>query len=204
MKPRVKICGLTRAVDLELAVALGASYVGFVLAGDSPRAITPSAVRVLAATLSGSVHGVLVFREAGADQVLSAVAESGVRRVQVHGLTEPAHQTLVAAGIAVHRVLAVAAQARALPEFVPPPSAHEPGLLDVARGGSGRAFDWRLLGEPAPAHTFIAGGITPDNLAALLPHGPWGIDLSSGVERAPGIKDHGRMRRLFDLLEQVA
>ncbi len=204
MKPRVKICGLTRAVDVELAVTLGASYVGFVLATDSPRAITASAARVLAAGLSASVQAVLVFRAADVEEVLSAVGESGVRRVQIHDLTELARQALVAAGVTVHRVLAIDPRARALPEFVPPPSASEPGLLDVGRGGSGRTFDWRLLGDAAPAHTFIAGGLTPENLAALLPHRPWGIDLSSGVERAPGIKDHGRLRRLFDLLEQAA
>jgi phosphoribosylanthranilate isomerase len=77
-------------------------------------------------------------------------------------------------------------------------------VLDVAAGGSGRRFDWALLGGRAPYATFIAGGITPDNVGALLRHAPWGIDVSSGVESAPGVKDGGRLKALFASLRQLA
>ncbi len=88
-----------------------------------------------------------------------------------------------------------------LPRFEPPPTEAQPALLDVGGGGSGRCFDWTLLGERAPPATFIAGGIRPDNVRALLKYRPYGIDLASGVESAagvPGEKDEAKLRALFE------
>jgi phosphoribosylanthranilate isomerase len=73
-----------------------------------------------------------------------------------------------------------------------------PALLDVGGGGSGRSFDWDLLGTEAPPFTFVAGGIRPENVEALLEHRPYGIDLASGVESEPGVKDEEKLRELFD------
>ena len=80
--------------------------------------------------------------------------------------------------------------------------ARSPVLLDVGAGGSGTPFDWRLLGRVAPPRLWIAGGITPANVRALLARAPFGIDVSSGVERAPGIKDARRLRALFAAIEE--
>ena len=77
-------------------------------------------------------------------------------------------------------------------------------MFDVGGGGSGRAFDWRILGERAPERAFIAGGLRPENIGRLLPFRPWGVDVSSGIESAPGVKDPERLRRFFDLLRSPA
>jgi phosphoribosylanthranilate isomerase len=199
MKPRVKICGLVRADDVDLAVDLGATHLGFVLAADSPRALTADAAVALAARARGA-QPVLVFRRSDAAHVLACVARTGVRCVQLPAAEERTCALVAASGVRVHRAHAVARGT--LPALRPTPDEREPALLDVGDGGTGRRFDWTLLGDEAPAHTFVAGGITPDNLPSLLAHRPWGIDLSSGIEEAPGKKDHARLRRLFAALEQ--
>ena len=95
----------------------------------------------------------------------------------------------------------VSEEARAIPTFDSEPSKKRPALLDVGGGGSGRCFDWNLLGAEAPAFTFVAGGIRPENVESLLDHRPYGIDLSSGVESEPGVKDEGKLHRLFERIE---
>ena len=82
-------------------------------------------------------------------------------------------------------------------------SAARPFVLDGGAGGAGTAFAWSALAPIAPAHVFVAGGITPANLDRLLPYAPWGIDLSSGIEQQPGRKDHDAMKALFAHLEGV-
>lgn len=199
MKPRIKICGLTRPCDVDLAVALGATHLGFVLAHDSPRALTAGAAGALAVG-AGPAQPVLVFRRSSVADVLACVAQSGVRCVQLPAADERTCAAVAAGGVRVHRAHAVLGES--LPELQPPPNEQAPALLDVGDGGTGIRFDWRLLGDAAPPHTFVAGGITPENLPSLLGYRPWGIDLSSGVEAAPGIKDHARLRSLFAALEQ--
>jgi phosphoribosylanthranilate isomerase len=93
---------------------------------------------------------------------------------------------------------------RRLPELSPAPTDASPAVLDVGDGGSGTPFDWSLLAPRAPSATFIAGGVTPHNVSALLRYRPWGIDLSSGVERVPGEKDHGSLRLLFAAVAEGA
>jgi len=92
--------------------------------------------------------------------------------------------------------------ARALPPLLPEPHDDRPAILDVGGGGSGTPFSWEILGSRAPHATFIAGGIGPENIAALMRHHPYGVDLSSGVEVEPGIKDHARLNLFFENLEK--
>lgn len=203
MRVNVKICGLRRAADAARAVALGATHLGCVLAADSPRRANFDDVRAVCDASSG-VPVVLVFRDAPLAEILAACDATAVRRVQVHGADQMLLAALAANGCIVHRVLRVDPHTRALPALEPPPSPSQPALLDVGRGGSGECFDWRLLGERAPPATFIAGGIDPYNVEELLPRAPWGIDLSSGVESAPGVKDLTRLAALFTALERYA
>jgi phosphoribosylanthranilate isomerase len=102
----------------------------------------------------------------------------------------------------VLRVYPMSERSSALPRFSTRPTQDEPALLDVGGGGSGRTFDWDLLGGSAPGFTFIAGGIRPENVEELLRHQPYGIDLASGVETAPGVKDEKRLRTLFHRVER--
>lgn len=204
---RVKICGVTRRRDAERACELGASHVGFVLVPGSPRCVAAAAVASLARDLPATAEPVLVLRCASRDTVLAAVEASGVRTVQLFDFEEPTARALERRGLRVHRVGAAdpssAPPFHAPLAFRPRPGPSRPWHVDVAGGGSGRRFDWRLLGPRAPAHVFVAGGITPDNVAELLAHAPWGIDLSSGVESSPGIKDTRLLARLFERVQEV-
>jgi phosphoribosylanthranilate isomerase len=121
--------------------------------------------------------------------------------VQLYRPSDADVRRLEDAGLAVLRVVDVSEQATELPPFPSRPSTKRPALLDVGGGGSGRRFDWKLLGPQAPECTFVAGGVRPDNVADLLEHRPYGIDLSSGVEREPGVKDERKLRELFDRIE---
>lgn len=192
MTPLVKICGVTTVADAELAATAGADLIGCVLAPDSPRHVEATRAREIAAAVAVPV--VLVFRDASCDDILAACSAAGVQRVQLHGSRPPNLATLERHGISVR--IAVAAEDADF-ERLPAATEARPLVLDVGRGGTGRTFDWSLLGDVAPPHTFVAGGITPENVGALLARAPHGIDLSTGVERAPGVKDGARLRALF-------
>ena len=135
------------------------------------------------------------------DEVAADAFALGIARVQPHGLSDAGVRSLGEAGLIVHRVVTVPETADRLPDFVPPGDGDGPLVFDVGGGGSGRAFDWRILGEQAPARAFIAGGLKPENIGRLLPFQPWGVDISSGIESAPGVKDPDRLRLLFSRLQ---
>lgn len=207
MNVRVKICGVRRVQDAELAVELGADFIGCVLAQDSPRRATLDEVREILESVGGRAQLVLVFRAASVHEIEDAVESTGVQRVQPHGADERTCSRLERRGVTVHRVRSLSPGARRLPKLEPEPTEDRPALLDVGPGGSGTAFDWSLLAPRAPFATFIAGGISPENLAGLLAYRPYGIDLSSGVESSPGVpgvKDRDRLCRLFERLEECA
>jgi len=198
MTPHVKICGLTRLEDARLAAELGATWLGCVYAPDSPRSASLDEIATIVGDLGSNVECVLVVRSLAPERVLAAVERTRAARVQAHGFSPTELATIEAAGVPMLRVHPVASGTSALPELVPAPTADDPAILDVARGGSGEAFDWSCLAPAAPDATLIAGGITPANVERLCAFAPWGIDVSSGVESSPGVKDHEAMKRLFD------
>lgn len=203
----IKICGLRRPEDARLAVRLGARWIGVVRAPDSPRSATlDEARRVIAAArdVNPEVRPVLATGRRTRDEVASDAFALGVDRVQPHGLSEPGIRTLTEAGLIVHRVVTVPESAARLPDFEPPAAEAGPLVFDVGGGGSGRAFDWRILGKRAPGRAFIAGGLRPENIERLLPYRPWGVDISSGIESSPGVKDPERLERFFDLVRPLA
>jgi phosphoribosylanthranilate isomerase len=200
MRPLVKICGLKRVEDAELAVSLGANLVGAVRTPSSPRCVTVDEARALFSRIGSKAARVLVFRDVPLEKVLSDARATGADWVQLYGASDSEVQKVESEGVRVLRVYDLSEESRRLPEFSVEPAADRPALLDVGGGGSGRRFDWGLLGA-APAFTFIAGGIRPENVEELLDHRPYGIDLSSGVEREPGVKDEAKLRRLFDRIE---
>lgn len=150
------------------------------------------------------VRPVLATGRRTRDEVASDAFALGVDRVQPHGLSEPGIRTLTEAGLIVHRVVTVPESAARLPDFEPPAAEAGPLVFDVGGGGSGRAFDWRILGKRAPGRAFIAGGLRPENIERLLPYRPWGVDISSGIESSPGVKDPERLERFFDLVRPLA
>lgn len=194
---KVKICGLRRTSDTGYAIELGATHLGLVLAQDSPRCATIREAQAIVRCARGRARVVLVFRNERTAVIVRQATELGVKLVQVHGADTQRRRELGDAGLSVIPVASVAPDADSLPVFAESPNVLLPALLDVGRGGTGRCFHWDLLAPEAPANTFVAGGITPANVTELMQYRPWGIDVSSGVELAPGIKSPGLLRRLF-------
>lgn len=203
MKPFIKICGLTRPDDARLAVRLGATHVGVVRSEASPRSVSPSHARDIFAAAEGKAETVFVFKDIPLRRAIEDATVSGARGVQLYDASDDDVRAAASEGFRVYRVYRMEEDSSRLPRFETPPTEAQPALLDVGAGGSGRRFDWSLLGDRAPRATFIAGGIRPDNVSALLKHRPYGIDLASGVESAtgePGWKDETRLRALFEEL----
>jgi phosphoribosylanthranilate isomerase len=203
MRPRVKICGLKRVEDAELAVNLGADTIGAVRTRSSPRRVSLDEARTLFAEVGSRAARVLVFRDVAVEEVLKDAVLAGADWVQLYRASEEDVRRLEGEGLRVLRVVDVSEHATELPAFSTGPTSKRPVLLDVGGGGSGRRFDWNLLGARAPAFIFVAGGIRPDNVADLVAHRPYGIDLSSGVEREPGVKDERKLRELFERIETM-
>ncbi len=185
----VKICGLTRVEDAAAAVAAGAHLLGFVFVPGTPRAVDPERalwIRDLPVATVG------VFRDAALDDVLSIRDRLALDWVQLHG-EEPDDWLARLGGRVLRRVAVsdpvdwdrvVALAARCLP------------LVDPG-GGDGRAFDWKVVhGAPSGVRLGLAGGLGPENVAeAIRVARPQLVDVSTGVESAPGVKDHEAVRR---------
>ncbi len=195
----VKICGVRRVEDAVAALELGAQFIGCVVAAKTPRCATPNEVEAIAAAI-GTDRLVLVTRRDGIATLVEVAHNLSLTRAQVHGASADDLLGLDQVGLRCHPVIDVPDDAKTLPQPHRIPSADTPVVLDRTQGGTGQTFNWALLEGEARPFTFIAGGITPSNVAALLQHRPWGIDVSSGVEASPGIKDTNRMTDLFATL----
>jgi phosphoribosylanthranilate isomerase len=189
--PWVKVCGLTRAEDVEVAVIAGADAVGFVIAPQSPRSID----LVLARRLADGVEAqpVLVSVDLTPDEVLATAHAARISGVQPHGrYAAEASRAAVAAGLFVLHPIPVT------DPFDPPPVADGAVPLfdtaDVRRhGGTGRTFRWDLVAG-YEGDFVIAGGLGPDNVAAAIAAtGAFGVDASSRLEAAVGYKDSGKV-----------
>jgi phosphoribosylanthranilate isomerase len=189
----VKICGITRLADAEAAVTFGASMIGFVLWPDSPRAATLDTIRTIVPALPQTVTPVGVFVDPTADDVMAA-AGAGIRMAQIHS-DEPAFLR----GVTIPIVRAVHLAVERL-DGVEPDIADDLVLLDahdpVKHGGTGKTVDWRRAALIARSRRIIlAGGLTPANIRQAIEEvRPYGVDTASGVESAPGVKDHALMR----------
>jgi phosphoribosylanthranilate isomerase len=192
----VKICGITRAEDAAAAVECGAGALGFVFWPGSPRCIDPYRARAIAATLPPFVTAVGVFVNQPAEYVTHVAALVRLGAVQLHGDETVAD----AAGIASPVIKAVTV---ADPQLSVWPS-RTLLLVDVhdpeKRGGTGRTVDWSAAAAiAAQRRILLAGGLTPENVGGAIAFvRPFGIDVSSGVETSPGVKDHRRLRALFE------
>ena len=198
---RVKICGVTTVEDAQLAAGLGASAIGLVFWPGSPRVVDEARARAIVASLPPFVSAVGVFVNQQADACRIA-AETGLSAVQFHG-DEPAESYR---GLPVRVIKAVAVRDAAAIEAAAgvPAGAHV--LLDahdpIRRGGTGRTIDWSVAAAVARQRPVIlSGGLNADNvLEAIEAVRPYAIDVSSGVEAAPGKKDAAKLRALFDML----
>lgn len=193
---RVKVCGITRYDDALCAVDAGADMLGFIFASSSNRCIAPSVAADIIAALPRDVLPVGVFVHASHAEVREAVRASGIRAIQLHGEETPAET--VGHGVQVikaHRVrpgfdpavlLRYAVDAHLLDAYV-----------DGMHGGTGQVCDWSIARTAAQgSRVILSGGLTPGNVAdAIRDVRPVGVDVSSGVERGAGIKDHEKIRQ---------
>lgn len=191
----MKICGITNEDDALFAVAMGADAVGFIFA-PSPRQVAPQLVYDITRRLPPEVLTVGVFRDEHPTRVVDIANRSGVKAVQLHGRETP-EQTAEIAHNVRYVIKAFGSDSPHLTR------AHEYGtdlvLVDAPSPGSGKLFDWGVVADvPDGLRLILAGGLTPDNVAdAIAAVEPWGVDVSSGVESAPGRKDPTQVRRFI-------
>src|SRR4051812_13757562 len=200
----VKVCGITRLEDAELAATLGAWAIGFILWPRSPRYADPGVAAGIARVMRRRIETVGVFVNQPLDEIAGLVDALGVTHVQLHGDEGPSFCAAVAQRTGAKVIKAVrighASDLQDLERFHT-----DLHLLDTAAGkgqygGTGRTWDWSLLAQRRAKVPFLlAGGLNPDNVAeAIDATRPWGIDVSSGVESRPGIKDHAKVEALFE------
>ena len=193
---RVKICGITREEDAVLAAALGAAALGFVFWDGSPRAVSPERARAIVRSVPPLVSAVGVFVNQPWEEIAAIAAAVQLDAIQLHG-DEPVaecerYPRRVIKAVPVSQL----AHASRWPEHV---TLLVDGTDADRRGGTGRSVDWGAVAPVARQRRIIlAGGLNPGNVGdAIAAVGPFAIDLSSGVESAPGIKDGTRLRALF-------
>jgi phosphoribosylanthranilate isomerase len=200
----VKICGITRLADAELAVECGAGALGFVFWPDSPRFIDPESARTIVATLPPAVIPVGVFVNQSGQYVNEVAAKVSLGAIQLHG-----DESVEYARAMIRPVFKAIALAEANEESIDTWPLETMMLLDVhdpvRRGGTGRTVDWSRAATVARRRPVIlAGGLTPENVGEAISRvGPSGIDVSSGVESSPGLKDSDRLKALFAAMKKV-
>lgn len=199
MGVKIKVCGITRYDDARVAVNLGADAVGFIFHPKSPRFIQPAAVREITRRLPPFVAKVGVFVDQPADKINAVASAAGLDTIQLHGSEPP--------GIARELPFTVIKAFSVGPEFAPAVlDDYEVAgyLLDTwdrsVPGGTGKTFDWRVARRAVEAghRIVLAGGLGPVNVReALEAVNPYAVDVNSGVEISPGVKNPKKMREVI-------
>ena len=183
---RVKICGITRLEDALCAEDAGADAIGLNFVPGTKRAISHAQASAISSDLGPLIARVGIFRDAPLVEILAALNAARLTCVQLHG----SESDEFAASVALHApVIRAVSHGAALP-------ATDTLLIDNLEGGTGQTFDWNTLETSVlrGRRWLLAGGLTPDNVATAVKQlYPWGVDVSSGVESAPGIKDHAKI-----------
>lgn len=205
MSVKVKICGITSVADGRAAADAGADMIGLMFYERSPRHISFATAAEISRALPPFIIKVGVFVNPDEDTVMRAIGECGVTLLQFHGEETPEFCTQF--GVMSMKALRVrdATSLEMLPNY-----ATDAYLLDAyspeAHGGTGAKFNWDLaigakkLGKPI----FLAGGLTPENVGAAVSQvQPFGVDVSSGVESAPGKKDPAKVQAFIKAVRQV-
>jgi phosphoribosylanthranilate isomerase len=192
-----KICGITRLTDALHAVREGATAIGFVFAPISPRRIDPAMAAEIVAALPSQVLTVGVFVNASVDEIRSVLNETGIRAVQLHGDEPPSYAD------AIDRQILRSVTLENVVDQAPEWPSDTILLLDkadpVRRGGTGEVVEWSRAAIVARQRRLVlAGGLTPANIEeAVMTVRPFGVDVSSGVEAAPGVKDLAKVAQFL-------
>ncbi len=198
----VKICGITNEDDALLAVAMGADAVGFVFA-PSPRQVAAQQVYDITRRLPPEILTIGVFRDEHPERVIDTVNRAGLKGAQLHGHETPGMVEEVAKHLrwVIKAVTAGSPDARRADQF-----GTDLILVDAPSPGGGKVFDWSMVDDVAPGPRLIlAGGLTPENvMEAVRTVDPWGVDVSSGVERSPGRKDALKVKAFIERARSAA
>ena len=188
---KINICGITNADDARMAESLGADFIGLVFVQSSPRSVDVEQASRIAGQLKRA-KPIGVFVDADPDRIESTAARVGLHAVQIYGepvCTIPGVECIRA--IRVRDRESLSAMKSGCADYF---------LLDSyaasAMGGTGIAFDWSVLPSDL-SRVFLSGGLNPDNARQASRLGPFALDVCSGVEHRPGLKDPDQMRRFF-------
>ena len=201
---KIKICGITNADDALAAVNMGADLLGFNFYAKSKRYITVDKAHSIINKLPTFVDTVGLFVNATAEEVREVVGKGMLNWIQLHGDETPAFCDSLS-DIGAKTIKAIRVRSKEDIESVRN-FFTDVILLDAfdakQYGGTGKIFDWKLVSN-IEQRIFLAGGITPENAVEAIEVGVYGIDICSGIESAPGKKDHEKMRKLFENIEHV-
>jgi phosphoribosylanthranilate isomerase len=201
----LKVCGITSLADARLAIEYGATFLGFNFYRPSPRYIEPESARQIITALPPAVTPVGIFvNEPTPDAVDRLMAQSGVTMAQLHGDETADYGRAVGAARVIKAwrgAPGLEAEAVEYPAAALLLDAYDPRLY----GGTGRTVDWDLAARLArQVRLFLAGGLSPDNIGeAVRRVRPFAVDLNSGVESAPGIKDATKLKLLRERLDRI-
>ncbi|AAF84183.1 N-(5'-phosphoribosyl)anthranilate isomerase [Xylella fastidiosa 32] len=200
-RTRIKFCGMTRVGDVRLASELGVDAVGLIFASGSSRLLTVSAACAIRRTVAPMVNVVALFQNNSADEIHTVVRTVRPTLLQFHGEEEDAFcrtfnvpylKAIPMAGAEAKRICT-----RTL--YLKYPNAAGFIFDSHLKGGTGQTFDWSRLPIDLQHPFLLAGGITPENVFdAIAATVPWGVDVSSGIELQPGIKDGDKMRQFVE------
>ena len=186
----IKVCGLTRLADVDVCIALGVDAIGVNMWPRSSRYVEPAAARSIAAHVAGRARVVMIFVDAPTDEIARLRRETSIAWAQLHG--DESDDAVRASSPCAYKAVRLegadtVGRARAIPGDEILVDAYVPGVA----GGSGARADWSLAARVAAERpTWLAGGLTPANVReAIDAVGPIGVDVASGVESAPGVKD---------------
>jgi len=201
---KVKICGITNYDDAAAAMDMGADLLGFNFFSKSPRFVTPEKAADIVNKLPAFIDTAGIFVNVSIDQIRETMDSCPLDWIQLHGEETPEFcRSLMSNSVKTMKAIRVKDQAdveRADAFFT------DAVLLDAFHpdkyGGTGAAFDWNVIGHIGK-RVFLAGGINPDNAAAAVDLGVYGIDVCSGIEAEPGKKDHKKMKKLFDNIRHL-
>ena len=201
---KVKICGITNLADAGAAIDIGADILGFNFYPKSPRYITPEDAAKIIVALPAFIDVAGVFVNAAVDEINETIGTCYLDWIQLHGEETPEFcESFLTLNVKTMKALRVrdSSDIDKAEEFYT--DAILLDAFDPARyGGTGLTFDWNIVGHMGK-RVFLAGGINPDNAAQAVELGVYGIDICSGVESEPGIKDHEKMKQLFENIQHL-
>lgn len=204
-RTRIKVCGMTDMAEASGVVATGVDALGFIFVEASPRNIVPEKAREIVASLPPFVDAVGVFVDQELDVVNDIVKYCGLTMVQLHGSESPQYCEDVNARVVKTFSIRPDAEVSETNPFYDPYLESVSGILldtyhEKVAGGTGQTFDWDLIQKCRPgAPLILAGGLNPDNIdEAIRQVRPFSVDVNSGVEISPGVKDIGAVERLVE------